>query len=134
MKTARARAKPPRLAVAEVKALVRFRDGYCCVECGMSAREHVQKHGKTLEVHRLIPGSRYTVRGCVALCGNCHFGKPRSPRQIGACRGLVRLRAGIAEALQALADENETTLTEEANLAIREKLERADRWPPKPRK
>ena len=72
------RAKPPRLNSLDVKALVRFRDGYRCTQCGITAREHVRKHKTTLDVHRLVPGSRYTVKGCVALCRKCHGPQPRS--------------------------------------------------------
>lgn len=74
----RRQARPRRFPKEEVKALVRYRDGYRCVDCGMTAREHIAKYGRTLDVHRIVPGGRYTVKGCVSLCRECHGPKPRS--------------------------------------------------------
>jgi hypothetical protein len=31
-----------------------------------------EQNGRSLGVHRLIPGSEYTVEGCVTLCYQCH--------------------------------------------------------------
>lgn len=59
-----------------VKAAVRERDGNACVECGMGYVAHVFQFGRDLEVHRITPGSVYTVDGCVTLCMRCHDGKP----------------------------------------------------------
>ncbi len=64
----------------EIKAIVRYRDGFRCTECGMTNDEHIQVHGRSLDVHRLIPGSPYTIEGCVTLCRPCHRTKPRSPK------------------------------------------------------
>lgn len=57
---------------ASVKARVRERDEFKCCDCGMSSKAHIAKYSKQLEVHRLNPGSRYTVNGCIALCVKCH--------------------------------------------------------------
>jgi 5-methylcytosine-specific restriction endonuclease McrA len=62
----------------EVKEAVRLRDGMCCKECGMTDAEHVRYYGRTLDVHRINPGSEYTVDGCVTLCRMCHRSKPKS--------------------------------------------------------
>jgi 5-methylcytosine-specific restriction endonuclease McrA len=62
-----------------VKLAVRERDGNCCTECGMTKAEHIERYRRNLEVHRLTPGSVYTVDGCVLLCKECHRHKPRSP-------------------------------------------------------
>lgn len=84
-----ARAKPPRLSVAEIKALVRFRDGYRCRLCGMTARKHIKRFRHTLDVHRLVPGSKYTVKGCIAVCRPCHKTLPKSPKHHGtSCPGV----------------------------------------------
>jgi hypothetical protein len=64
---------------ATVKALVRHRDGRC-VECGMTNEEHVAKFGRQLDVHRIVPGSKYTLEGCVTLCRPCHGPQPRRSR------------------------------------------------------
>ncbi len=50
----------------------------CCTECGMTNRDHKAKHGRQLEVHRIEPGSAYSVSGCVTLCRSCHGPKPKS--------------------------------------------------------
>jgi len=62
------------LVDADVKALVRLRDGYRCRACGMSAREHFGSHGETLQVHRVVPDAPDPVEGCVAL-GQLHAGR-----------------------------------------------------------
>lgn len=64
----------------QIKAAVRERDGYKCTECGMTNFEHILTTGRSLEAHRLVPGSKYTVEGCVTLCRKCHGPKDKSPR------------------------------------------------------
>lgn len=56
----------------EIKAAVRERDGYRCTDCGMTSDEHYARYGRELEVHRLIPGSPYTIEGSVTRCKPCH--------------------------------------------------------------
>ena len=64
--------------IQAVKSAVRARDGFCCTQCGMSNEEHKAHYGKSLHVHRLIPGSPYSVTpSCVTLCQVCHGPKPR---------------------------------------------------------
>jgi hypothetical protein len=46
----------------------------------MTAQQHRAKYGKTLDVHRLEPGSAYAAAGCVTLCRACHGPQPKSPR------------------------------------------------------
>lgn len=58
--------------VLQIKHAVRERDGFTCAQCGLSNDEHVAQTRKQLEVHRIIPGSVYTVEGCVTLCRTCH--------------------------------------------------------------
>lgn len=71
---------PIQVHPVEIKALVRARDDYRCTDCGMSAEEHVRLYRRNLDVHRLVPNSKYTVEGCVTLCKPCHKTKPKSPR------------------------------------------------------
>jgi hypothetical protein len=89
-------AKPCRpLSAVEIKAIVRHRDGYRCTECGMTAEQHKGRYGKNLDVHRVEPGSPYTVHGCQTLCRSCHSPKPRSPlskkpyKSVKLSRGFV---------------------------------------------
>lgn len=65
--------------VLEIKATVRSRDGYRCVDCGMTNDEHLSIYGRALEVHRKEPGSAYSVDGCETVCKGCHGLKPRQP-------------------------------------------------------
>lgn len=55
-----------------VKDAVRIRDEMRCTHCGMTDPEHKLLFGRGLHVHRLSPGSRYTVDGCITLCHDCH--------------------------------------------------------------
>lgn len=96
----------PPLSVSDVKAVVRHRDGYRCVECGMTAVEHIRQYGRTLEVRRVTPGSAYTIDGCRTLCIPCHGPKPKSPR--GKCERryyTVALPGDISAVVERLARE-----------------------------
>jgi len=72
--------EPHKLSAHDVKALVRYRDGYRCTDCGMTDTQHHIEYNRTLDVHRIVPGSPYTVDRCVALCCACHYLKPKSAR------------------------------------------------------
>ncbi len=61
----------------EVKSSVRERDGFRCVDCGMTNDQHLERFGRRLDVHRLEAGSKYAVDGCVTLCRPCHTKKPK---------------------------------------------------------
>lgn len=130
----RKRAKPPRLSVLEIKTLVRHRDGYRCTDCGMSARRHVKETGCNLEVHRVVPGSRYTVKGCVTVCRSCHHSKPRSGFGRGVYRShgkaqneigppiVIKLPDDVVERLKRLAKANGSTLPRIVLLILTEYL------------
>ncbi len=68
--------------VVELKDAIRARDGFRCQDCGMTNVEHLEKHGDSLHVHRLIPGSAYTMADCVTLCVTCHGQKPKTLDQL----------------------------------------------------
>lgn len=85
------RAKTPPLRPEQVRAVVRHRDGYRCVDCGMTAMRHIEKYGKNLDVHRVIPGTPYAIKNCITVCRRCHGAKPKSPRRSGGENGRVRL-------------------------------------------
>lgn len=69
---------------SQIKALVRKRDGFKCVQCGMTSEESRAVYGKDLDVHRVTPGSPYAVdESCVTICVRCHGPKPKSPRYSG---------------------------------------------------
>ncbi len=115
----------------EVKISVRKRDRYRCVECGMTAQEHLEQFDRNLEVHRVVPGSVYTVDGCITLCRICHNGKPKSPRGSKLGWRMVRIRRIFLPFVEQAIEENSQTLTEWVNQAVREQLERDGLWPPK---
>jgi hypothetical protein len=88
---------------AKVKTAVRARDGKC-VKCGITTEQHREEFGYNMDVHRVVPGSFYTIEGCVTLCRKCHGPEPRTPRGVvpeyrQAC--IVRLKPRMAEALDA---------------------------------
>jgi hypothetical protein len=65
-----------------VKTAVRERDGFRCTKCGVPNETYRRLCGRQLEVHRKVPGSAYTLDGCVTLCQPCHGPEPRrKPRQ-----------------------------------------------------
>lgn len=74
-----------------IKELVRLRDGYKCVQCGMTNEAHIARYGKSMDVHRRERGSRYTIDGCETVCKKCHakrhdhdFGRePRPVDRVG---------------------------------------------------
>ncbi len=55
------------------------RDRYRCQDCGMKQREHVDKYGKRLDVHHIIPISEFETpenanfpENLITLCRECH--------------------------------------------------------------
>jgi transposase-like protein len=58
---------------------VRDRDGYECVDCGITQREHKAEYDEKLHVHHLIkardindPEERNAPENLITLCRNCH--------------------------------------------------------------
>ncbi len=68
------------MTATDIKALVRARDGFRCVQCGMTNDRHRERYGRQLDVHRTEPGSPYSADGCVTLCKGCHAGQPKRRR------------------------------------------------------
>jgi hypothetical protein len=66
------------LSEGKVKSAVRERDGDRCTDCSMSNAEHKARFTRGLQVHRLKPGSAYTVDGCITLCRPCHWTRHRA--------------------------------------------------------
>jgi predicted amidophosphoribosyltransferase len=126
------RAKPHRLSPPEVKALVRHRDGYRCQECGMTARQHVRRYRRTLDVHRIVPGSPYTVDGCMTICRRCHGDKPKAAPGVTSDRPYyaMSLRGPVAEAVRRYAVENDLPISTVMKRALKEFLTSEGLWPP----
>lgn len=66
------------LTVVAIKDKIRERDGYKCVQCGMTNEEHQKQFDTILHVHRMVPGTTYGSNWfCVTLCQTCHGKKPK---------------------------------------------------------
>jgi len=113
-----------------VKKAVRKRDGHKCTECGMTREESRARFGRTLDVHRLIPGSRYTLSGCVTLCRECHKTKPKlKRRQRSETPRRIGIRADLAKALALMAKRNNRPVRMEFNRIMRMAAQAAGVWP-----
>ena len=60
------------MSVASVKRQIRQHFDNRCTQCGMTNAEHLEKTGRSLDIDRVMPGSEYTLPGCVLLCKWCH--------------------------------------------------------------
>ncbi len=70
--------KQTQAEIVLIKKAVRGRDGNRCVHCSLSGADYQRVTGKNLDVHRTVPGSPYTLEGCVTVCPRCHKRLPRS--------------------------------------------------------
>jgi hypothetical protein len=112
-------------SIIMIKAAVRKRDGFRCTQCGRTNEEHIEMCGLQLDVHRLVPGSEYTVDGCVTLCKTCHAPKPR--RRAGqedraSCYVKVQITRREYAALRELAERECSTPRHHLKRAIRDYL------------
>jgi hypothetical protein len=122
--------------IIRIKVAVRARDGNRCLECQMTEAEHQQRWGRALEVHRVVPGSLYSVEPgvCRTLCKNCHGPQPKRPKHTydlasDAQRVVCYLPADVFAALQELLAETDRTLTAEIRRAIKSHLVREGALP-----
>ncbi len=75
-----------------IKSTVKERDGYRCQDCGISEEQHIRdRQNRGLEVHRVIPGSPYSVAGCITLCLACHDKRP-TERHVKTAEALMALQ------------------------------------------
>lgn len=82
----------------------------------MTNEEHMERYsGRSLDVHRLVPGSDYTPDGCVTLCRKCHASKPKRPAGQGECSSF-RPPLDIRQAVDDLAREQRRTFSQLAAL------------------
>ena len=112
---------------AEVKEAVRKRDGYSCVECGMTESEHIERFGKKLDVHRLVPNSAYSIDGCETLCRACHGPKPKSPP---GTTGLiyVHIDPDLGKAFEELLAKSRLSIKAQLEIILEKHLEEQGLW------
>jgi hypothetical protein len=115
------------LKVADIKAAVRERDGHKCTECGMTAAQHIERHGRTLEVHRQEPGSPYSLDGCVTLCQGCHGSKPKTEWGMSP---NIRLHPNLHAVLTDLAIARCSTVQAEGHFILLKALKAQGLYPP----
>lgn len=119
------------LTELEIKAVVRRRDGMRCTDCGISNKEHIALTSRQLDVHRLVPGSPYSINGCVTLCRSCHGSKPKSPKGSNPNSTMnVRVSENLHSALCSLANSERRTKTRMAYLLLEDALRQRGLWPP----
>lgn len=68
----------------------------------MTNEQHQAKYGRQLDVHRLAPGSVYSVAGCVTLCKPCHGPEPKLPPGTNRSQLNVRMDDEMKELFAAL--------------------------------
>lgn len=126
---------PTATEIIALKRHVRERDGMSCTKCGMSNADHVERYGKSLHVHRVVPGSEYAIDGCVTLCFPCHGPEPKSPRGKGKGAQPVQLPAALREACAAYiaSQDYPPPLSRVVVRAVQKLLQEAGFWPPKPK-
>lgn len=105
--------------IQRIKKQVRSRDGMRCTECGMTNGQHVERFGFSLDVHRIVPGSPYTMDGCRTVCRPCHGLLPKRAKGQGDTVGwVIRVRAEHHAVMKRLARKNRRTLLAEVMIAL----------------
>jgi hypothetical protein len=82
----------------EIKATVRKRDGYQCRDCGRGVV--LGKYLKKLDVHRLVPGSPYTLDGCITFCRRCHKRRHGGRKPKPAVRLSILISDDLAQSIR----------------------------------
>lgn len=113
------------MSIQAIKDAVRERDGMACTRCGMTNEEHVGAQGRSLHVHRIEPGSAYTLEGCLTLCVRCHGAEPKSAPGTGTGRRMIAADPALYERLAARAAANNRPISWELRVAIEAHLKAA---------
>jgi hypothetical protein len=58
----------------EFKSIIKLRDNYCCLNCGMSEQTHIILKGKRMTVHHIDYDKKNTcLQNCCTLCNHCNI-------------------------------------------------------------
>jgi len=58
----------------EFKNLIRLRDNFCCLNCGMSEQKHIIIRRRKLAIHHIDYNKKNTcLQNCCALCDSCNI-------------------------------------------------------------
>ncbi len=112
--------------IQSIKSAVRKRDKLRCTKCRMTNRQHRATYNKSLEVHRLEPGSVYGMAECVTLCRPCHAKEVRRP--MGSVGGQFLMPRLLAIRLKVVAIALNERSARSMILSLLERFVR-DNWP-----
>lgn len=82
--------------VRQFREAVRAKYKHRCAACGLTNAAQKSINGRALSIHRVKPGSAYTVAGCVPLCQSCHSRSHGQARRGNMPVGPVVLPAKVA--------------------------------------
>jgi len=58
----------------EFKNLIRLRDNFCCLDCGISEQRHLLITGRRLSIHHIDYDKKNTyIQNCCTLCNKCNI-------------------------------------------------------------
>lgn len=122
----------------KIKRAVRQRDGFRCTSCGITNAAYIAKCGRNLDVHRVVPGSRYSIEPgvCITTCRACHSRLPKRKKgeidQVNKPLLFMRISEKVHQALQAFIATQRVPpeRTTVGIQALTEFLEREGHWPP----
>ncbi len=117
------------MSVLKIKAAVRKRDGHRCADCG---RQRAYAYAPRLDVHRISPGSEYTVEGCVTLCRRCHKRRHRELNRAYLLRLRVSPQLKAAIRTYIARSKPEVTIKAIVEAALADFFAQAGLWPPPP--
>lgn len=116
-------------AILAIKDAVRARDGMACTSCGKTNDEHIAWCGRQLDVHRLKPGSLYSIDGCITVCKTCHGKQPKRAKgepDLVTSGKFFQLPVALVDEIKKICGRYGTTFTYE----VVDALQRHAAYPP----
>jgi hypothetical protein len=99
----------------------------------MTNEQSFARYGRTLDVHRLVPGSKYTLAGSVTLCRLCHARQPKCATNSDPHAGYLlpaRVSKELYDVLRAYAREQRRSVSQVVVMLLEEALAAEGLWPP----